>query len=98
MNIIKVPQEKLVALIEKAYDLSRAQGMGVYHYVAGPLPEGQAQAYIDAFKGKTIHLDYFMGRAIKLTIFREDGYYLEDTGGWFDHSFYDWQELLKVLE
>ena len=44
MNIIKVPQEKLVALIEKAYDLSRAQGMGLYHYVAGPLPEGQAQA------------------------------------------------------
>lgn len=92
---------QLVALIQKAYELSRPQGMGFMHYVEGDsLTDDDAQEVIDANAGHPISLDYVRGRAVKLRIAYDPTrtqYFLRDEGRWFDHAALQWAELKAVL-
>lgn len=107
INIIQIPEDKLVALIEKAYELSRPQGLGFLHYQEGSMPPGEAQKFIDYSNSnrnvtgrKDIYLDYVSGRAVKLSIWHDKDqnvYFMEDIGTWFDHTASQWEQLKSVL-
>ena len=102
---IRVPMDKLPALLRKAYELSQAQGMGFLQNHTDGLPDvaikgmiDQAQTGLNDFS-KAIRLDYVQGRALKLNIMHDaEGYYLEDHGAWYDHGEYAWKELIEVLK
>jgi len=89
----------LAKVAQAAYDLSHAQGMGMMHYRAGTLTDDEAAALVRRCEGRSdiaLSLDYVMGRACKLTVFR-NGDRLEIDDRWFDHSARDHAELLERI-
>ena len=91
----RIPDNRLNATVRAAYDLSRPQGMGYLHFDEKPMTKGQAEQVIaSSQRGNRVSLDYVSGRAVKLSIFRDDaGWFLEDNGRWFDHSASAWVSL-----
>lgn len=93
---IDITGSDLVAVVKAAYELSRPQGMGLMHFTPGPLSDEQAQQIVDQ-QSKTgriaLSLDYVNGRAVKLTVFREDDK-LFVYGPWFDHTEAQFERLL----
>lgn len=97
---IRVPAEKLRDLVRKAYDLSAPQGMGFLQYRDGSLPDQVLDQIVETHNGWNhgVYMDYVLGRAVKLSIERDDeGYFIHDSGRWFDHSAEQYRELLTVL-
>jgi hypothetical protein len=102
---IAIPRENLPAVIGKAFDLSSPQGLGFLHYQPGGIPDDILQKILQHSDNapnpylRRIGLDYVEGRAVKLTIHHseEDGFYLEDRDGWFDHSADAWNELKSFV-
>lgn len=92
---LRIPDDKLITVIKKAYDLSEPKGMGHLHYTPGPMTDDEARSVISKFQDRTgIHLDYLQGRAVKLSIWKDDyGYFISDRPTWFDHSQAQWTEL-----
>lgn len=105
--IHRVTSDKLRDLISRAYELSQPQGLGHLQYHGGELPEKELDRLLDVahhagwrnVTGRGIHLDYVLGRSVKLSIKCDDeGYFLVDRDKWwYDHSEAQFEELLKVL-
>lgn len=93
-NMIELPEgADLVALVKGAYALSRPQGMGFLHFSEGDLTDDQARGLIRDESRTPVSLDYVAGRAVKFTVFRENGKLFVDRT-WFDHSEREYRELL----
>ena len=99
MNKLRIPEGRLNAAIRAAYDLSHPQGMGYLHFNPKPMTEEQAQKIIDdQSKWGRINLDYVSGRAVKLTFYvDEEGHYVIDGEGWFDHSDENWMAFKHLI-
>lgn len=95
----RIPDNRLNAAIRAAYSLSRPQGMGMFHFRPGPMRPDDAEEIIEAQKMRgRISLDYVSGRAVKLTILRDDeGWFLRDEGRWFDHPPADFTVLKNTI-
>lgn len=98
-NKIRIPADKINTFIRSAYSLSQPQGMGILHYNPAPMTVEEADEIINApHNHRYIGMDYVLGRAVKLTIFKDDeGYYIEDRGRWFDHTDSQWRELQESI-
>ncbi len=95
-DMIKITGVDLVKFVQKVYDLSQPQGMGIIHFEAGELPEVDAQEIVKRGENDTvaISMDYVKGRACKMVVWRKDGE-LVIRDDWYDHSRY---QLAKLLE
>lgn len=96
--MIDITGVDLVKLVQAAFDLSRAQGMGFLHYQPGhTLSDEEARKFIKEprYDGDAvINMDYVQGRACKFRVFRE-GERLVIPDLWFDHADGRLRELLN---
>lgn len=82
----------LPTLVQRAFDLSRAQGMGWLHYrPADRMTREQAEHFIarDADDARfAVQLDYVDGRAVKFKVWRasDDRTRLFIEPSWYDHT------------
>lgn len=94
---IALPQDvDLRVLVNKAYDLSNPQGMGIFHYTSKPLTEEETDTIVNRefhSSFNVISMDYIKGRSLKFHVRRdEEGMYVGPN--WYDHSTRDYIELL----
>jgi hypothetical protein len=92
--MIDITDVDKVKFVQKVYDLSKPQGMGMMHFVAGPLSEEDAKMYIDA--DGHVSMDYVSGRACKMHTRIEDGR-IVISDRWYDHSDTQFEELLEHI-
>lgn len=87
-NYIEITGADLVEVAKKAYELSSLQGLGFLHAKDGPLPNADAQEIVDRYASGRIALsmDYVHGRAVKLSVYRDDAGRLYIRNQWYDHS------------
>jgi hypothetical protein len=92
--MIDITNVDMVKFVQKVYDLSRPQGMGMLHFVAGPMSEEDARSLIQP--DGTVSMDYVSGRACKMhTRLQGDRIVINDS--WYDHSDEQFNELLEHL-
>lgn len=89
--MIDVTNVDMVKFVQKVYDLSRPQGMGVMHFQPGGLSDADATALIQ--DDGTVSMDYIQGRACKMHVRSEDGK-LTISDSWYDHTD---DQLLSLL-
>jgi hypothetical protein len=95
-NMIEITGCELIEVVKAAYDFSRPQGMGFFHYEEGSLSEEEAAKLVREDDLCPVSLDYVKGRACKLTVFKdEDRLYVAKR--WFDHSEADLAKLLDRI-
>lgn len=96
-DMIEVTSIDLKELIKAAYKLSRPQGMGFVHFEEGELDKDSINKIIDKTNNDycALSMDYVKGRAVKLTVFKEDGK-LFIPNRWFDHSEEDLINLITM--
>lgn len=84
-------------MLKAAYDLSRPQGMGFIHFKPEPLTDQECEAILARGHDHLVFsTDYVNGRAMKLALYRDgDKQYMKKS--WYDHSSYDFAELLNRL-
>ncbi len=92
--MIDVTSADLVMLIQKAYELSRPQGMGMLHFNPAPLTDKEAEAFVRP--DGTVHLDYVKGRACKFHVRKEGEKFVIDSP-WYDHTDEQLAELLTSM-
>lgn len=92
--MIDITDVNMVQFVQKVYELSRPQGMGMMHFVDGPLSEEDAKRYIDA--DGHVSMDYVSGRACKMYTRIQDGRKVINDR-WFDHSDDQFAELLEHI-
>lgn len=96
--MIDITGVDLATFVKKAYDLSRPQGMGMMHHRPGPLSDEDAKTILDQGTQKIpVSMDYVRGRAVKMTVWKDDDGKLTIKDEWFDHSQRDLDELLKSV-
>lgn len=84
----------LVKLIQAAYNLSAPQGLGLMQFTAAPLTEDEAKRFIRQNGG--VDADYINGRAVKLTVFSDNGrLWMRDS--WYDHTDVQLRQLLAAV-
>lgn len=94
----RIPADRLNLAVRTAYNLSRPQGMGFLHAQPGDMTEEEAEQVINITPGRSIRLDYVKGRAVKLSIEKDDeGYYVNDHGNWYDHGPRLWDEFKSTV-
>ena len=104
---IEVTHADLRLLVQAAYNLSKPQGMGFLHYKSGPLSDEDADQLLEC-RGTSsslptsnviISLDYVKGRAVFMTVFKEESdsneMFIRDT--WFDHSKEEFDTFLEII-
>jgi hypothetical protein len=86
----------LVKFAQKAFELSRPQGMGFLHAKAGDtLSEDEAKQFIRSEQGKdTLSMDYVKGRALKLHVRQQDNGDFQLSDSWYDHTDEQYKDLL----
>lgn len=91
---IDVTHCDLATLVRAAYDLSVPQGMGFLHAQPGSLSDAEVASILSNPRG--LVMDYVKGRAIKLTVYQDDGrkYFY---GPWYDHTEAQLDELLTRI-
>jgi hypothetical protein len=84
----------LRALVKKAYDLSRPQGLGFLHYREGDLDDALVDEILSRDRDRcAFSTDYVQGRAVKFSVYRDDdGLYV--GARWFDHNHWSYTALL----
>lgn len=93
-NYIEITGCNLIALVKKAYALSRPQGLGHLHYREGELSDEQAQQIINTPGG--IDMDYVHGRAVKFWV-KYEGDRMFVPKRWYDHTDAQLRELLTSV-
>lgn len=97
-GMIQLPDGiNLVTFVQRVYEMSQPQGMGIMHFQAGGLPEDDAKRIIEREgpDGRiAASMDYVHGRACKMTVFRENGH-LYVRPSWYDHSASQYKKLLS---
>lgn len=93
-NHIEITGCDLVALVKKAYALSRPQGLGFLQHREGELSDADAQQIVDSPRG--INMDHVHGRAVKFRVRTEgDRLFVQDS--WYDHTDAQLRELLQSV-
>ena len=91
----------LKEFVKKAYEMSIPVGMGHMHYQPGPMSDEDAEAILSGANspsgvlpgGTYFSMDYFRGRACKISAWEKDGRIVTgDT--WYDHTDDQYAELL----
>lgn len=83
----------LVALAQRAYSLSRPQGLGFLHYQEGGLPAEDAKGCIG--RDGSLNMDYVHGRALKFHVQKNADGSFSLADAWYDHTTEQYQELLE---
>ena len=92
--MIDITDVDMIKFIQKVYDLSRPQGMGMLYFTPGPMSEEDAKALIQS--DGSVSMDYVSGRACKMYVHSRDGR-LTINDNWFDHSDTQFEELLEHI-
>ena len=92
--MIDITDVDKVKFVQKVYDLSRPQGMGMMHFTPDPLSEAEAKQYIDS--DGHVSMDYVNGCACKMYTRIQDGRIVIGDK-WFDHSDTQFEELLEHI-
>jgi len=90
--MIDVTDVNMVKFVQKVYELSQPQGMGMLHYQSGGLTSAEATELINA--DGTVNLDYVKGRACKMYTRKKEGRLVIDDK-WYDHTNEQLAELLE---
>lgn len=94
---IEIPEDKIPAAVEAAYDLSTPAGMGFVHFKPGPLDEGTRNSLIRSKDlPLTVYMDYVHGRQCKFQICQHEGRFYTHCM-WYDHSQEQLVELLNRI-
>lgn len=93
-NYIEITGCDLIALVKKAYALSRPQGLGFMHFREGELSDEEAKSIVNNPRG--ISLDYVHGRAVKFWI-KYEGDRMFVPKSWYDHTDEQLRELLTSV-
>lgn len=96
LDYLEITGVDLPALVKAAYSLSQPQGMGVMHFVEGDLPDQEAIQIAARADERYLNVDYLHGRAVKLSVFREDGR-LFIQKRWYDHTVAQLAQLLTAI-
>ena len=88
------PDTNLRELVARAFELSRPQGMGLFHHRPGPATEEEISSCVKHAGTEAVASDYLRGRSMKLYVFRTPGGGLEVDDHWYDHPDASWNELL----
>jgi hypothetical protein len=98
-GMIDVTDVPMPVLVREAYRLSKPQGLGMMHFKPGDIDAVTVAQIVARDDGKNqvaISMDYVHSRAVKLTVFRENGrLWIRDE--WFDHSSDDLSDLLAAI-
>ena len=92
--MIDITDVNMVEFVKKVYELSRSQGMGMMHFVEGPMSDEDAQSLIN--DDRTVSMDYVSGRACKMYTRIQDGRIVINDS-WYDHSDSQLAELLEHI-
>lgn len=92
--MIDVTSVDMVKFVQKVYELSQPQGMGMIHYQPGGLTDEEAKSIIQS--DGTIDMDYIKGRACKMHTNRREGK-LTISDNWYDHTDEQLAELLEFV-
>lgn len=100
LGMIKITGCDLEALVKKAYQLSRPQGLGWIDKSQDKkeLTDNEVSNILSAPHEDwvPVQIDYLHGKAVKLTVFRfDDQLYVENY--WHDHSDQDFLALLSSI-
>jgi len=92
--MIDITDVDMVKFVQKVYDLSRPQGMGMLYFLDGSLSDEDSKRYID--DDGTVSMDYVSGRACKMNT-RNSGGRIVMNDSWYDHSDAQFAELLEHI-
>jgi len=92
--MIDVTGVDIIKFIQKVYELSQPQGLGLLHFRSGDLTEEDAKSFIR--DDGEVHLDYVKGRSCKMNVTKEDGKLLI-RNSWYDHTDSQLSELLEFV-
>jgi len=99
MSKIDITGVDLVKFVQKVYDLSVPQGLGMLHFVPGSLSLEEAKSLINDkpdIYGCVVNMDYVRGRACKMNVWKEgDKFLINDS--WYDHTDTQLWELLNSV-
>lgn len=85
-------------LVQKAYELSRPQGLGFMHAKPGPLSDQEVDSILSrSHVGRPVSMDYVNGRAVKLNVRRDADGRLWIRPNWYDHTRMQLSELLHAI-
>lgn len=92
--MIDVTDVDMVKFVQKVYELSQPQGMGMLHFQPGGLTSDEAEELVEA--DGTVSLDYVKGRSCKMYT-RKDNGRLVIGDKWYDHTDAQLSELLEFV-
>lgn len=96
-GMIEITGVDVRQFIRECYDRSRPQGLGFIHAVNGPIPENEIDDILTRRdKDFVFDMDYVLGRAVKMTVFR-DGGKMFIHNNWYDHSGGQLRDLLTAI-
>lgn len=93
--MIDVTDVDMVKFIQKVYELSQPQGMGMLHYKPGGLTDDEAKSLIQS--DGIVDMDYVKGRACKMYVTRKEGKLVIPRDNWYDHTDEQLAELLEHI-
>jgi hypothetical protein len=97
MARIKLGKIDQVKFLQKAYELSKPQGLGFLHFEPGGLSDSEAQKFVKMCSdARGVNYDYVNGRSMKLHIDIENGEsFIQDS--WYDHTGSQLRELVASV-
>ncbi len=93
--MIDVTDVDMVKFVQKVYELSRPQGLGMMHFQPGGLSDEEAKSLIQS--NGTVDMDYVKGRACKMYVSPKDGRLVIMRDNWYDHTDEQLAELLEHI-
>lgn len=99
-GMIEVTGVPLEALVRAAYNPSRPQGLGHFHFQPGDLSDADVAAIVKRGEGDrmlAISMDYVNGRSCKFTVSRGEGGRLYIKNQWHDHGDGQLRALLTAV-
>lgn len=92
--MIDVTSVDMMKFVQKVYELSQPQGMGMIHYQPGGLSDEEVKSFIQP--DGTVSMDYVKGRACKMHTRKDEGR-LVIGDKWYDHTDEQLAELLESV-
>ncbi len=96
-NMIEITGTDLITFVQKVYELSVPQGMGILHFTPQPLSTEDAVNLVDMWEKDNrfaVCMDYVSGRSCKMNVFRDEDNKLWIRDDWYDHTNSQLKELL----
>ena len=92
--MIDVTNVNMIRFVQKVYEFSQPQGLGILHFQPGEITEKEAKSFIK--DNGEIALDYVKGRACKMFVTKQnDGLFIRNS--WYDHTDSQLFELLDSV-